>query len=262
MKALRTIAVDDEPLALERLCELVRGTQGLTLVGQAQNGLEALDLIASVEPDLIFIDVEMPELSGFGVVAALDGQRIPGIVFVTAFEEYALRAFDVGAIDYLHKPLTKARFAAAVDRARQRLERTSEIDWRTVPPGAARLERQRGLRTRFVVRRGNSHHFVRVGDVDWVDVADNYVQLHVGEQGYLVRGTMNDLDEELDPLRFVRIHRSTLVATDRIVSIQPRESGGYVVELRTGIRLNSSRGYADRVRALLCARNPRSRTRR
>lgn len=251
MKTLRVIAVDDEPLTLERICTLVRETEGLTLVGQAQNGLEALDLIARARPDLVFIDVEMPELSGFGVIAALEGQPVPGVVFVTAFEQYAADAFDVGAIDFLRKPMTRPRFEAAIGRARHRLERPSDADQQAVTAGAARLERRRGARTRFVVRRGNRHCFVPVGDVDWVEVADNYLQLHAGDRSYLFRGTMNELVEELDPSRFVRIHRSTLVAADRIVSIEPRDSGGHVVALRNGVRLNSSRGFGRNVRALL-----------
>src|SRR5690349_5259762 len=116
--ALRVVTVDDEPLARERVSTLVRDTDGLELVGEAANGLQGLDLITALDPDLVFVDVEMPELSGFGVIAALDGPRVPGIVFVTAYEHYALKAFDVGAIDYLHKPVTRHRFAAAVERAR------------------------------------------------------------------------------------------------------------------------------------------------
>ena len=121
MSVLRVLAVDDEPLARERIVTLVRETQGLELVGEGGNGLEALDLISRLDPDLLFIDVEMPELSGFGVIAALDRSSVPGVVFVTAFTHYAMQAFDVGAIDYLHKPVTRARFLAAVERARERL---------------------------------------------------------------------------------------------------------------------------------------------
>src|SRR6187401_953168 len=129
---IRVVAVDDEPLARERVSTLVCDSEGLELVGEGSNGLEALDLITRLEPDLVFIDVEMPELSGFGVIAALDGGRVPGVVFVTAYEHYALRAFDVGAIDYLHKPVTRERFAAAVARSRTRLGVATAADRRAL----------------------------------------------------------------------------------------------------------------------------------
>ena len=249
--SLRVISVDDEPLSRERVGALIRETAGLELVGEGRNGLEALDLVSALAPDLLFIDVEMPELSGFGVVAALEGPRVPGIVFVTAFEQYALRAFDVGAIDYLHKPVARPRFDAAVARARERLKQSSATDQQAVLAGAAELERQRGHRTRFVVRQGASHHFVPVADIDWIDAADNYVQLHVGARSHLCRGTLQDVVRELDPARFVRIHRSILVAVDRIIRVKPRESGGYVIELSTGAELRASRRYGDDVRALI-----------
>jgi two-component system LytT family response regulator len=250
MTPLRVLTVDDEPLARERISALVRQTDALELVGEARNGLEALDLISSLEPDLVFIDVEMPELSGFGVVAAIDGPRIPGVVFVTAFERYALQAFDVGAIDYLHKPVTVERFNAAVERSRDRLTRLVDAPARSIASDAAKLERARGQRTRFVVRNGPSHYFVPVADVDWIDVADNYLQLHVGARVHLCRGTLNDAVDELNASRFVRIHRSTLVAIDRIKSVTPRDSGGYIVLLQSGARLNASRSYSASLRAL------------
>jgi len=251
MTALRVLTVDDEPLARERINELVRQTPALELVGEGRNGLEALDLISTLEPDLVFIDVEMPELSGFGVIASIDGPKIPGVVFVTAFEQYALRAFDVGAIDYLHKPVTPERFAAAVSRSRERLAQQSTNAPRSVASDAARLERARGARVRFVVRHGTSHYFVFVSDIDWIDAADNYLQLHTGSRVHLYRGTLNEIADELGSSRFVRVHRSTLVAIDRIKSVTPRESGGHVIELHTGIRLHSSRRYTDQIKKIL-----------
>jgi two-component system LytT family response regulator len=235
MTPIRAMIVDDEPLVRERISALVRNAPDLELVGQAENGLEALNLISALQPDLLFIDVEMPELSGFGVVAAIEGEHVPGVVFVTAFEHYALRAFDVGAIDYLHKPVTPQRFAAAVE----------------LVAGAAIAERQRGARTRYVVRRGKVHYFVPVDQIDWIDSAENYLQLHVGDRAHLARGTLKEAEEELDPNRFARIHRSTIVAIDRVQSVRRHDSGVHIVQLRTGAKLRSSRQYADRVRGLL-----------
>ncbi len=251
LSALRVVTVDDEPLARERVSDLVRESPGLELVAEARNGLQALDLITSLRPDLVFIDVEMPELSGFGVVAALEESWVPGVVFVTAYAHYALQAFDVGAIDYLHKPITPQRFGAAVERARARLREAPDARGRTLVDEAVLAERARGSRTRFVVRRGTTHYFVPVEQIDWIDVADNYRGLHVGDRRYLCRGTVKEVVEELDETRFVRVHRSAIVAIDRITSIQVRESGGHVIALRTGDRLHSSRRYADGVKRLL-----------
>jgi two-component system LytT family response regulator len=230
---------------------LVRETPDLELIGEGANGLEALDLITRLEPDLIFIDVEMPELSGFGVIAALDEGRIPGVIFITAFEHYALDAFDAGAIDYLHKPVTRQRFAVAIERAKERLQQRTSAAQLALVDGAMRAERARGWRTRFVVRRANAHFFVPLTDVDWIDAADNYLRLHVGDRTFLARGTMTQAEEELDPAQFVRIHRSAIVAVDRIKSVWSQAAGGYVCELRDGVRLKSSRQYVERLRALL-----------
>ena len=251
MTAIRVVTVDDEPLARERVSTLVRESEGLALVGEANNGIEALDLITRLDPDLVFIDVEMPELSGFGVIAALDEARVPAVIFITAFEQYALKAFEVGAVDYLQKPVTRQRFAAAVGRARDRLGRRPADYGSALVTSATLAERARGYRTRFVVRRGNTHQIVPADQVDWLDVADNYLGLHVGAKTHLWRGTMKQAQEELDPDRFVRIHRSAIVAVDRIVTVRTHDSGGHVIEIKGGVQLRSSRQYADRVRALL-----------
>ena len=251
MTHLRVITVDDEPLARERVSTLVRETNGLELVGEAANGLEALDLITRFGPDLVFIDVEMPELSGFGVITALEDARVPAVIFITAFERYALQAFEIGAVDYLQKPVTRQRFAAAVARAQERLGRRQVDAWPTVVASAMAAERARGYRTRFVVRRANTHHIVPADQVDWLDVADNYLCLHVGARSHLWRGTMKQAEDELDPERFVRVHRSAIVAVDRIVTIRTHESGGHIIELRGGAQLRSIRQYADRIRAIL-----------
>ncbi len=250
MTRLRVVTVDDEPLALERVSALVRESADLELVGEGANGLQALDLITSLDPDLVFIDVEMPELSGFGVVSALDEDRVPGIVFITAYEHYAMKAFEVGAIDYLPKPVARARFTAAVERSRERLTQLSVAARKAVIASATEADKARGYRTRFVVRRGNAHHFVPVDEVDWIDSADNYLQLHAGDRTHLWRGTMKEAEDQLDRGRFVRIHRSAIVAVDRILSISTTATG-HVVELRGGARLRSSRQYGERIRELL-----------
>jgi two-component system LytT family response regulator len=251
MKQIRTLVVDDEPLTRERVSTLVRQSPGLELIGEARNGLEALDLITTLEPDLILIDVEMPELDGFGVISELDVTRAPAVIFITAYEHYAVQAFEVGAIDYLHKPVTKSRFDAAIARARDRLDRPSLKDWNALVAAATSVERSRGVRKRFVVRQGNAHYFVPVEDVEWIDVADNYLRLHAGSRVHFYRGTMKQAEDELDPERFVRIHRSLIVAVNRIKAIRSNESGGHTIEMADGARLRSSRPYGPRVNALL-----------
>ncbi|MEO7455273.1 MAG: LytTR family DNA-binding domain-containing protein [Gemmatimonadaceae bacterium] len=250
VNVLRVVTIDDEPLARERVSALARETPGLALVGEARNGLEALDVITRLEPDLIFIDVEMPELDGFGVIAALEVSRAPAVVFITAYEQYALQAFEVDAVDYLQKPVTRARFAAAVARAQDRVGQ-AETQWRGVVAGAAAAGRARGHRTRFVVRRGNRHHFIPVSHVDWIDAADNYLQLHVGARTHLARGTMKQAEDELDPAHFLRVHRSAIVAIDRIATVESSDAGTWDITLSNGTSVHSSRPYAARVRELL-----------
>jgi two-component system, LytTR family, response regulator len=249
---LRTLVVDDERLARERVTTLVRDRPELTLIGEAQDGRTALDLIVEHRPDLVFLDVQMPELDGFQIIGALDGagESLPAVVFVTAYDAYALRAFEVAAMDYLLKPVTVERFAAAVSRVLARTaQQPSGISLHAFAEQAvaARAERP----TRFVARRGAKHYFVRVVDVDWIEADGNYVRVQTGDSVHLIRDTMHSVEAKLDPEEFVRIHRSAIVAIDRIRSIEARESGEYLVTLRGGATLVSSRGYSDRVRALL-----------
>jgi len=246
MKPVRVIVVDDEALARERISALVSATPRLALVGEAANGLEALDLIESLEPDLVLIDVDMPELSGFDVVASRGDAAKPGFVFITAYDEYAIKAFEVDALDYLLKPASPERFALTVERALTRLGSEPAAPLRV----ARAMTTREGHRTRFVVRRGSTHTFVAAKDVAWIDVEDNYLQLHVGGRTHLVRGTMKDAEEELDPAVFVRVHRSAMVNVGCIVAIDAQPAG-YAIRLADGTRVRTSRQYAARVRALL-----------
>jgi two-component system, LytTR family, response regulator len=246
---LRTVVVDDEALARRRVCELVDAHPELERVGEASDGAGALDVIVDLRPDLVFLDIQMPELDGFEVLAALDEDDVPAVVFVTAYDEHALRAFDVGAFDYLLKPVTPERFEAAVARVRDRT--TSGEAPRRARDLASRMERERGWARRLVTRTGNRHAFVPVGEINWIEADGNYARVHVGTRTHLVRVTMRDLEARLDPDDFVRIHRSTIVAIDRIGSIRIGESGEWEVTMAKGERLATSRSYADRVRALL-----------
>lgn len=246
MTPVRVLMVDDEALARERIGALVTAMPNLTLVGQATNGLEALDLIETLQPDLVLIDVDMPELGGFEVVAAVAGARAPGFVFITAYDDYAIRAFEVDALDYLLKPVSPERFARTVDRAVARLGTGAQVPARVARALASRA----GYRTRFVVRHGSRHTFVSTADIAWIDVADNYLQLHVNGRAHLVRGTMKDAERELDPSLFVRIHRSVMVNLRRIAAIDSTPAG-YTVRMADGSALRASRQYVVNVRNLL-----------
>jgi two-component system, LytTR family, response regulator len=252
--SIRSIVVDDEDLARQRLVELVRADSRLEFVGGAEDGRSALDLIVEEQPALVFLDIQMPELDGFQVISALDESAMPAVIFVTAYDEYALRAFDVNAIDYLLKPVTADRFAAAVSRAIARGAARDAGDTDTAPLRAlaSRATADRGAPvTRFVARRGAKHYFVSVADIDWIESDGNYVRLHTGQRSHLIRETMKGVEARLDPAAFVRVHRSAIIAVDRAVTIEVRRQGEYLVTMRGGVRITSSRAYSERVRALI-----------
>jgi len=249
---LRTVVVDDEALPRQRVADLVRGDKRLLLVGEADDGRAALDVIVDQRPDLVFLDIQMPELDGFQVIAALDDDVLPAIVFVTAYDAYAIRAFEVDAIDYLLKPVNTERFDAAVTRVVNRLRDARPGSDAAVRTLASKARETRGAPlVRFVARRGTKHYFIRTGDIDWIEADGNYLRLWTGDRSHLVRETMKGAEERLDPATFVRIHRSTIVAIDRIDSIQAQDNGDYLVTMQSGARLATSRGYADRIRGLL-----------
>ena len=249
---LRVVVVDDEQLPRQRVSDLVRSHPALQLVGQAEHGAAALDVIVECRPDLVFLDIQMPELDGFQVVSALDDDVLPAVVFVTAYDDYAIRAFEVDAIDYLLKPVTDERFAAAVSRVLARIDRSDATLANPIRTLATRATEERSTpTTRFVARRGAKHYFVRVADIDWIEAVGNYIRLQTGDKSHLIRETMKGVEAKLDPAEFVRIHRSVFVAVERIQSIEAREHGEYLVTMQSGTKFVSSRGYSERVRALL-----------
>ncbi len=246
---MRVVLADDEPLARERLRTLLAARTDCILAGESADGADAVAVIAAERPDLVLLDVQMPELDGFEVLEALPPDLRPAIVFVTAYDEYAVRAFDVSAVDYLLKPVEPARFTAALDRAAARRGPTA-----AGPDFSALLAEVRALRgpaRRFVVRDGHRIRFIATDDVDWIDAAGNYVRLHVAGHSHLLRETMKSVEARLDPERFVRVHRSAIVNLERVVSMEPYFHGEYVLTLRDGTRLNSSRSQGARLRALV-----------
>jgi two-component system, LytTR family, response regulator len=248
---IRTLIVDDEPVARRRIRRLLGSEQDFEVVGECSDGRAAIEAIRDERPHLVFLDVQMPEADGFTVIRAM-GESMPAVVFVTAFDQYAVSAFEVHAVDYLLKPFNRKRFAEAVVRARQQIARVAEqrSDERLLRL-LKDLRTPRRYLTRFVVRCGGRLRLIDISQVDWIEAADNYVVLHAGTTAYTVRETMSRLADELDPERFVRVHRSTIVQIDRIVELLPTFHGDFVIVLHDGTRLNMSRSYREQVEAIL-----------
>jgi two-component system LytT family response regulator len=243
-RALRVLIVDDEPPARDKLREVLGQVPDVDIVGEAGDGLTAAQAIQDLKPDLVFLDVRMPELDGFGVLAALPESTLPLIVFVTAFDSFAVRAFDVHAVDYVLKPFDSERLLESVARARERLAgaRPQDRDQRVLDLMAELATRQRPFE-RVLVKTGTRFEFVRVADIDWIEAAGNYVTLHVGTRAPLLRHTLNGIEQRLDPERFRRIHRSVIVNLDRVKDIHALASGDYCARLADGTELRVSRGY-------------------
>jgi two-component system LytT family response regulator len=243
---LRVAIVDDEPPARARLRRLLKAQGDVEIVAECGDGAAAVDAIESLQPDLVFLDVQMPELDGFEVLGALEVARLPAVIFVTAFDKYALRAFEVHALDYVVKPVEPERFARALAHARQRI-----TEHRSTSDGVSNLIRQLGRErphlARIPVRSEGRVKVIDVVDVDWLSAADNYVTLHVGRHEYLVRDTLSALEARLAANDFVRVHRSTIVRLDRIAELVPDLHGDYRIRLKNGAVVPMSRTYRARL---------------
>lgn len=251
---LKVVLADDEPLARERLRTLLERENDVVLLAECEHGQAALDAVARERPELLLLDVQMPGMTGFDVAAALrDDPERPLIVFVTAFDEYALAAFQAHAMDYLVKPVGIDRFREAMARVRLQLRGRSrqEIDTRMM----AMLERllpDTRYPERFSVRRGQGFVLVRAADIRWVEAADNYVRLHLADGRHeTMRASMTAMEQKLDPKRFIRIHRGVIVNVDHIRTLEPAGDGEHFVVLADGKKLGSSRTYGARLRELL-----------
>jgi len=249
---IRAMVVDDEAMARERVVGLLRQEQDIELIGECSDGQQAVSAIAEHHPDLVFLDVQMPACDGFRVIEQVGPDKMPAVVFVTAYDEYALRAFEVHAIDYLLKPFGRERFQETLQHARAHVERRRAGDLgkrlmalvQDIKPEPQKLDR-------LVVKSGGRVFFLRTDDIVWIEAAGNYVRLHLADDSHLFRETMNGIEARLDPRRFVRIHRSRIVNSDRIKELQPWFNGEYVVVLQNGTRLTLSRGYREKLQERL-----------
>jgi two-component system LytT family response regulator len=252
-RKITALIVDDEPLARDFIRHLLTTDAEIEIVGEAGNGRAALEFIRANQPDLVFLDIQMPEMDGFAMLRELGAGRLPAIIFTTAYEEYAIRAFEFHALDYLLKPFDQARFARAVEYAKTRIlnretdsEETLQINelLKTVAAPPTFLER-------LLIKLNGRIVFVKTADIDWIKSDDKYVLIYTGKTSHLVRQTISAMKTQLDPRRFVQIHRSAIVNVERITELEPLVSGEYFVCLESGAKIALSRSYKDDLFALL-----------
>jgi two-component system LytT family response regulator len=259
-RPLRALIVDDEKPGRDALRSALATYQDITVIDECATGAEAIGSIRKEDPDVVFLDVQMPEVDGFGVIAGVGVDRMPPVVLVTAHDHFALKAFDVHAVDYLLKPYTRSRLREAIDRVRAmydrgedavRVHRAALTSMMRAGAGGAgdaddvALPSEPGYAARLLVKRGDRIRFVAVDSVDYFEACGSYVDLHVGKEKHRVRRTMRDIQSQLDPRRFVRIHRSTIVNVEHIKEVQPWFNGDYVALLHNGEQLRVSRVYRD-----------------
>src|SRR5512143_539566 len=249
---IRTVIVDDEELARDRIQTLLELQPDVEVVGVCADGPSAVELIDRTQPDLVFLDVQMPGMDGFEVVENLERTKVPAIVFVTAHDAHALRAFEIHALDFLLKPFDQTRFEKALERARGRLTQTKEtvLDSRLVTL-LEELHEERKYSERLIVKSSGRVFFVRTEEIDWVDDATTSAEIYTKSDAHLLRESMKNMEAKLDPKTFVRIHRSAIVNIDHIKELEPWFHGEYIVILHDGTRLTASRVFSDRLSALI-----------
>lgn len=259
-KKIKALIVDDEPLARRNIRVLLKDDPQIELVGECGSGAEALKVIQKQTLDLLFLDIQMPEMNGFDVLEKIDAAQIPAIVFVTAFDQYAIKAFEVHALDYLLKPFDDARFEKALRQAKTQIEQreinqlskrlVALLEDRDAPPNKARTS---GYLSRLMVKSASRVFFLKVSEIDWIEAADYYVKLHVGRKAHLLRETMSEMEAKLDPEMFLRIHRSAIVNLDRVKEMHAHFNGEYLVILHDGTELKLSRSRREQLQQILNA---------
>lgn len=259
---IKTIIVDDEPLARRNLRVLLERDPQIEVLDECRNGREAVKAINTLSPDLIFLDIQMPEMDGFDVLAHVGPEHIQAIIFVTAFDQYALKAFDVHALDYLLKPFDDERFARALERAKSQIaaREINHLSKRLLALLEERETERKGSQrderylTRLMIKASSRMMLLKVDEIDFIEADGNYAKLHVGRKTHLLREKMNDLEGRLDPAKFVRIHRSIIVNLDRIKELHPHFNGDYVVVLEDGRQLKLSRTRREHLESRLINR--------
>jgi two-component system, LytTR family, response regulator len=249
LEPIAVLVADDELPARQRLMDLLRRDDQVASVSEASDGQTAVEMIQRQNPDLLFLDVQMPELDGLAVIDAIGAAQMPLTVFVTAYDQHAIRAFDANALDYLLKPFSDERFEATMARAKARLDERSmkEFGRRVMKMVSATPAAPERRLDRLVVKAGGTTRFIRVVDIDWIEAAGVYVTLHVGGKELLYRAALNDLAEKLDPRRFVRVHRSALINIESVLQLEPISHGEFEAVLKNGSRTRVSRTYRSQL---------------
>lgn len=246
MKNIRVLLVDDEQAARRKIRSYLNDEEGIASIMEAENGVEAVQLIKKSRPDLVFLDVQMPGTTGFGVIESIGAENMPAVIFVTAYDQYALDAFEVQAVDYLLKPFDRARFKKSLSRAMERFESGID-DSRRLSQLLEKIREEDRYLQRIIVKKKSRYFFVRTEAIIFISAYEKYINLHTPDGIFLVRETMCNLESRLDPSRFARIHRSTIVNTEHIKEMQPWSHGDCIVILKDGTRLILSRRYRDRI---------------
>jgi two-component system LytT family response regulator len=246
---IRTLIVDDEPLAREWVRNGLQEEADVEIVAECGDGFEAVKAVTELKPDLMVLDVQMPGLDGFGVLASLEPQDLPAVIFVTAFDRYALKAFEAHAVDYLMKPFSSERLHEALERARAEVDRSSSRDLKAALNALLEdIQRERAYPEWLLIKKDDRSVFLRVADIDWIESSRNNVRLHVGKEIYIFHETTSGIEAKLDPKKFFRIHRSTIVNIEKIKEMHPWFNGDYAVTLKDGTKLTLSSTYRERLK--------------
>ena len=246
-KKIRALIVDDEPLARSRIRDLLQQHKDIEVVGECCDAFEAAPAIRELHPDLVFLDVQMPEKDGFQLIEEIGVEKMPLVIFVTAFDEYALRAFQVHAFDYLLKPFDETRFSATLERARKQIANGQLPDFHQMMAFIEEWKSRNRYLQRIMVKEHGRLTFLSATDIDWIQAEGNYVRIHSGKSSYLLRETIQRMETQMDPLKFLRIHRSTIVRLDQIREIQQLFHHAYRVILNDGMALRLSRSYRNKL---------------
>lgn len=249
--AIRVLIADEKQSAREKIKRILRQETDVEIVGESASGIETVSLIKKQLPDLVFLEIKMPALDGFEILRKIETDKLPFVIFVAESESFAFRAFEVSALDYLLKPFSRERLQTAVQKARRQIEhqRNGSLD-RLLRSFLDKLPAGKNYPDKIMLKTAKGISFINTNEVDWIEAAGNYVKLHVKDSGYLLRETMNNIEAKLNPDKFLRIHRSSLVNIDRIKELQPLFNGDYIVILQNDAELNLSRNYHDRLQRL------------
>jgi two-component system, LytTR family, response regulator len=243
---LRVLIIDDEPRARSFIRKLLLADSSVEIAGECANGYEAIRAIKTKAPDLIFLDVQMPEVDGFTVLERLLPEEVPAVVFVTAFDRYALRAFEEHALDYLLKPFDQERFSRTLQHVKLRIAERKSSQQAGIALLVANERRSSAYVERITVKRNGRMLLLRAQDIEWIEAEDNYVLLYSGKEAYILRETLSNIERRLDPQSFIRVHRCAIVNIEALKEFRPGFHGTYGIELKSGIKLRLSRGYREK----------------